>query len=333
MRSMQRLLQLILCVCAVMTLSACVKRVDPRDVMQPTLHDKFVKIDSGAQDVYIHYVEYPGEGRDIVLIHGFASSTFTWEDMVQKLQKKFRDESKPVPHVWAVDIKGCGWSDKPLNAKYDPFTLTEDVYAWMEKAGIDNATVVGNSLGGAIAWFMALDHPEKVGRLVLVDAGGYPPDKKDFIASFAYVPFSNFLANLGFNRWVVKKGLHKAFYDAEKVTDARVDAYFDRLRTRGGVDSMATLAKSIDPELALTYAGRIRDIKQETIIIWGRNDIWIPLKYGCRFHQDIKRSELFVIPQCGHMPQEEQPNEIVQVLFQFLSPGSKRVPVGATGVD
>jgi pimeloyl-ACP methyl ester carboxylesterase len=251
--------------------------------------------------------------------------------MVPKLQKKFRDHRVPVPHVWAVDMKGFGWSDKPFNAKYDPFTLTEDVYAWMEKIGVNNATVVGNSLGGAIAWILALDHPEKVGRLVLIDAGGYPLVKDPFAAS-AWVPFPDFWVNLCFDRWLVKWGLHKAFYDARKITDTRIDAYFNRLRTRGGIDSQVAAATSIDPELALTYAGRIHDIKQETLIIWGRNDNWIPLKDGCRFNHDIKRSTLFVIPQCGHVPQAEKPDEVAQILYQFLS-GTLHEPVGSTRED
>ena len=161
-------------------------------------------------------------------------------------------------------MKGFGWSDKPFNAKYDPFTLTEEVYAWMNKIGVDNATVVGNSLGGAIAWVLALDHPEKVERLVLIDAGGYPPDKNNF-ASFAWVPFPDFWINIFFNRGLVRWGLHKAFYDEGKITDTRIDAYFNRLRTRGGVDALVAAATSLDPKLALTYAGRIHDIKQETL--------------------------------------------------------------------
>ena len=323
MRKTLRVLQLSMCVCTIMWLSGCVKRLDTRVVMHHDTHDKFIKIDADVRDVNIHYLEYPGEGGDIVQIHGIGASTFTWEDMVPKLQKKFRDHRRPAPHVWAVDMKGFGWSDKPFHAKYDPFTLTEEVYAWMEKTGIDNATVVGNSLGGEIAWTLALDHPEKVERLVLIDAGGYPPHKVNFvnIAAFAFarILFPEFWANLCFNRGLVKWGLHTAFYDAGKITDTRIDAYFNRLRTRGGINSQVAVATSFDQELILTYAGRLHDIKQETLIIWGRNDSWIPLKDGCRFNHDIKRSTLVVIPQCGHVPQEEKPDEVAQILYQFLT--------------
>jgi len=318
MRKKMRVLQLSVCVCTIMLLSACVKRLDTRDVMHPDAHDKFIKIETDVRDVDIHYIEYPGKGRDIVLIHGFLSSTFTWEDMVPKLQKKFTDQSIPAPHVWAVDMKGFGWSDKPFNAKYDPFTLMEEVYTWMEKIGIDNATVVGHSLGGTIAWTLALDHPEKVGRLVLVDAAGYPPNKNKF-STFVRLPFLDSWVNLCFNRGLVKRGLEKFFYDSGKITDARVDEYFNRLRTRGCIDAQVAIATSIDSELALTYAGRIPDIKQETLIIWGRNDSWFPLQDGCRFNHNIKRSTLVIIPQCGHVPQEEKPNDVAQVLYQFLA--------------
>jgi len=111
-----------------------------------------------------------------------------------------------------------------------------------------------------------------------------------------------------------------------------VDAYFDRLRTKGGIESTIAQALSTDQELSRTYSGRIQDIKQETVIIWGRNDSWIPLKYGCRFNQDIQRSTLFVIPQCGHMPQVEKPDEFVRILYHFLT-DSPHAPAGYPGAD
>jgi len=73
-----------------------------------------------------------------------------------------------------------------------------------------------------------------------------------------------------------------------------------------------------DPAKARSYVKRIPDIKQETLIIWGGNDNWIPLKHGYQFKHDIKRSTLIVIPQCGHMPQEEKPGEVAEKLYRFL---------------
>jgi len=313
-----------MCLCAVCFLSACVKHLEPGIILYPTPHDNFARIDTDVQDVQIHYRAYPGEGGNVVLIHGFASSTYTWEEMVTELQGKFKNSGKPCPRIWSVDMKGFGWSDKPKNAKYDPFTLTNEVYQWMNAVGIDNATLVGNSLGGSIAWMMALEHPEKVENLVLIDAGGYAMDQNNY-AVFAHAPFLRTGAQLVFNRQVVKMVLHKAFYDENKVTDSRVDAYVNRLRTKGAIDSQVLMIKTFDLEQARSYVKRIPDIKQKTLILWGEQDNWIPLKYGHQFKRDIKRSILIVIPQCGHMPQEEKPGEVAEKLYLFLE-GIPKLP-------
>ena len=314
----RKIARLILCLCAVCFLSACVRHLDPGIILYPTPHDNFARIDTDVPGVQIHYRQYPGEGGHVVLIHGFASSAYTWEDMVPELQGKFKNSGKPCPRVWAVDMKGFGWSDKPLNAKYDPFTLADEVYKWMNTVGIDKATLVGNSLGGSIAWIMALEHPEKVGQLVLVDAGGYSMDESNYTA-FAHAPFLRTGAQLLFNRNVVKMVLQNAFYNKSKVTGSRVDAYYNRLRTIGAIDSQVLMIKTFDPQQAQSYVKRIPDIKQETLIIWGEQDTWIPLKYGNQFKRDIKRSTLMVIPQCGHMPQEEKPGEVAGELYRFLT--------------
>ena len=313
----RKITQLILCLCAVCFLSACIKHLEPGIILYPTPQDNFAKIDTDVRGVLIHYREYPGAGRNIVLIHGFASSTYTWEDMVTELQHTYKNNGKPSPHIWAVDMKGFGWSDKPAHAKYDPFALADDVYAWMNTVGIDNAVLVGNSLGGAIAWSIALDHPEKAEHLVLVDSGGYPMDGNNYTV-FSRTPFMQVGTELLFSRQSVAMVLRKAFYDRNKVTDSKVDAYFNRLRTKGAIDSQVLMLKTFDLEQARSYVNRIPDIKQETLILWGENDSWIPLKFGHQFKHDIKRSTLVVIPQCGHMPQEEKPGEVAEKLYRFL---------------
>ena len=78
------------------------------------------------------------------------------------------------------------------------------------------------------------------------------------------------------------------------------------------------MIKKFDLEQARSYVDRIPDIKQETLILWGEHDGWIPYKFGHQFKHDIKRSTLVVIPQCGHMPQEEKPGEVAEKLYRFL---------------
>ena len=298
-----------------------IKPIPPGLVFYPTPYDYFIRMDTDVRDVNFHYRKYPGTGENIILIHGFASSTFTWEDMVLELRALYFTKNEQPPTIWSIDLKGFGWSDKPENSRYDPFTLTDEVNQWMDKMGINNATIVGNSLGGAIAWILALDHKDKVHQLVLVDAGGYPVEKQATgnLVRFANVPFKQIGLETRFARAFVQKKLKTAFYKPVKLTDNRVDAYYNRLRTKGGLDSLIACAKSIDLNKFSTYIKRICDVQQKTLIIWGHDDTWIPLKNGCRFKDEIDNSTIIVIPQCGHMPQEEQPEKTAEVLHQFLT--------------
>lgn len=117
-------------------------------------------------DIRYHYKEYPAAGKNLLLIHGFASSTYTWEKVAPQLQRLGY-------HVWALDMKGFGWSDKPKGAAYDPLTLMEEVSQWMDAVGLADVVFVGNSLGGGIAALMAIVHPYKVESLILIDAAAY----------------------------------------------------------------------------------------------------------------------------------------------------------------
>jgi len=260
--------------------------------------------------VNFHYLEYPGEGSDVFLLHGFASSTYTWEGVASYLQER-------GCHVWALDMKGFGWSDKPEGAQYDPVTLMEEVNRWMEVMGLGQVTFVGNSLGGAVAVLMALEHPERVERLVMIDAAGYPI-QKPLIIKMAGMPFSRGLAKLFFGRWAVRWNLKEVFYHTDRVTKEKIEAYYERMRTEGALDAQVSVAKALDFRVFEGYARRIPEIQAETLIIWGREDAWILLESGLRFREEIARSTLVVIPECGHMPQEEYPEMTARLIGDFV---------------
>ena len=268
--------------------------------------DKYIMID----DVNYHYREYPGTGRDVFLLHGFASSTYTWEEMIPYLTKQGY-------HVWALDMKGAGWSDKPVNAKYDIFTLTQEVNRWMEVIGLKDVVFVGNSLGGAIAVLMAQEHPDKTGKLVLIDSAGYPI-KKPFVIRMAKMPLAAEITKLFFGRWMVRWNLKEVFFNDDLITEEKIDAYYFRMCTDHILDAKVSLARSLNSEPDDSYIRRIADIKNQTLIIWGKNDEWIPLESGYQFKNDLSNSELVILPECGHIPQEEKPEQTAKIIINFI---------------
>lgn len=275
-----------------------------------TKYDHFVEING----VNFHYVEYPGVGENIFLLHGFGSSTYTWNDVMPYLNNLGY-------HVWALDMKGFGWSDKPINAAYDPHTLALEVNAFMEIMGLENVTFAGNSLGGYVGTLLALKHPDKVKNLVLVDAAGQPPKKHPLVVSMAKLPFSAAFMKLVNGSWIIRMNLKDTVYDKKVVTPEKVDAYFSRLCTQGGIDAQVAVARSIDFDNMPEHVKRLSDLKAKTLIIWGENDKWIPLEQGKKFKRDIDGSILVVLPGCGHIPQEEKPEETAQAIADFIESG------------
>ena len=296
-----------LCVPGTISCGLFVKELPNGKIPTPHAYDHFVEMDG----IHYHYTEYPAPGLPVFLLHGFASSTYTWEKVAPLLQAKGY-------HVWALDMKGFGWSDKPKESLYSPQRLQEEVNGWMEIMGLEKVIFAGNSLGGAIAWNMALDHPDKVSKLVLIDAAGFL-HQMPWPVRLAGLPGAAALAELFFGRWMIRNTLEQVYYNPSLVTEMQVDAYYDRMRTENAIYAMTALGQSLDKLATKEYSGRIRDIQVDTLIIWGREDPWIPVEDGKKFQDAIANATLQVIPGCGHVPQEEKPEETARLILDFLA--------------
>jgi pimeloyl-ACP methyl ester carboxylesterase len=292
-----------------MVLAGCglfIDEIPQGQILAPTAQDHFVKVGQ----VNYHYTEYPGAGKDILFIHGFASSTYTWEKVASILNRQGY-------HVWALDMKGFGWSDKPKEASYDPLTLTEEVNQWMEVMGLKDVVLAGNSLGGGIATFMALLHPEKVGRMVLIDAAAYNTEFP-FIMKMASMPLSAEMTKLFFSRWMIRQTLSEVYHNGDWITDDQVQAYYDRSRTANALNAQIEVVRALEFSRFEKYVDRIPEIKTKTLIIWGDDDRWIPVDSAYRFSRELRDSILVILPNCGHLPQEEHPDATARVIDAFV---------------
>jgi len=216
-------------------------------------------------------------------------------------------------HVIALDQIGFGLSDKPF-INYRVATLVDFLDGFYKELKIDRASLVGNSLGGFTATAFALAHPNKVDRLVLVDAAGYAVPKDVDPNSFNMLNPST--------RAGMKQVLESVFYNKQMFSnDAVVDAAFaKKVSTGDGYTVQRFIESIIRGEDVLD--GRLAAIKQPTLIVWGREDQLTPLAMGERFKQDIKGSEMIVFDKCGHAPQVEKAAEFNAALMKFLANGN-----------
>ena len=203
----------------------------------------------------------------------------------------------------------------------------------MDALDLQTATLCGNSMGGNISWRTALKHPDRVDKLILVDAAGYVSTRSGvpFIMKLGRLPGADKLFSLFTTRGQIRSSLESAYYNDENVSEKTVDVYYYSMRTPGAV--RAVFARMRHPRSETEkWQVRIPELNLPTCIIWGVEDTWIPVEDARKFHRDIARSKLVIIPECGHLPQEEEPEKFVIHVLDFMSgQENKAVVTGTSG--
>ena len=258
-----------------------------------------------------------GQGPPVVLIHGLASSLFTWKALLPRLA---------VRHdVLALDLPGFGGSEQPPDLSFDD--LVEVVPALLDALGLERASLVGNSLGGATAAAVAARWPDRVPALALIDAAGFQQGPGDMPAALrlAAADPTGLLARLPLRRPLVRLALRQVFHDDSKVTEERVEEYLAPMLRPGAVASLRSLLSAPPGELERLRRA-LPGIRAAALIVWGREDAWVPVAHAERFREAIPGARVELLEGCGHMPQEECPEVLLGVLAPFLSEHAARAP-------
>jgi pimeloyl-ACP methyl ester carboxylesterase len=270
---------------------------------------KFLTID--GMSVHLRD-EGPGDDpHPIVLIHGTSSSLLTWEGWVASLKGQHR--------VVSFDLPGAGLTGPFPDDDYGIEHYRRFIGDFLDRLRIKHATLVGNSLGGRVAWETTVARPDLADRLVLIDARGYPSEEAGpppIAVRIAQVPvLGPLLIEHITPRSLIAKSLMKAYGDPQKLTSDLVNRYYELLLRAG---NRRALILQIEQE-SYADSDRIKTIKIPTLIIWGGLDQVVPVPNAERFHLDIAQSQLVVFRQLGHVPQEEEPAQTVKALKDFLS--------------
>ena len=278
-----------------------------RNVVFHSDHSRFVDLDG----VRVHYQEAGNKSNPaLLLIHGFASSTLVWNKVFLGLaQAGFR--------VIAVDLVGFGYSGKPRNGEYTIAAQSNLLIKLLERLGIQRATFVGSSYGGAIAATCALDHPQRVEKLVLVGAvTNNQPLRLNLMRLFGSPVLGDVVSPLLIGSRRLLRRRMKRVYDrhALAVDERHVDARHVPLRASGTQRAIIRTVRAWDAERISRDAHLIR---QPTLLLWGDNDSEIPLADGERLHEQVAGSRFVVFLECGHQPHEEYPEAFTNVVVDF----------------
>jgi pimeloyl-ACP methyl ester carboxylesterase len=310
------------------TLTACVTLRPFAEVRREQPPTRYMEID-GHQV----YVEQQGSGDAVVLLHGFGASSYSWRRLVPELAKSFR--------VVAPDLFGFGWTERPRDtASYTREGQVRMVLGVLRALGIRRAQFVGHSYGGALALYLASRHPEIVSSLVLVDSAAptYPEDRRTRLANLRLL--NRLSLQLALRPFRIRRSLLGSIHDKSQVTPELVRAYIDRLRVEGELDAYYGLTARLPPaaQRGAGSSGRdgagssgrdgagpakgdidLRTIAVPALVVWGSDDRIVALSDGSKAARRLPRGEFAVIPDAGHMPMEDRPEELLKLLLPFLS--------------
>lgn len=264
--------------------------------------------------IEVHYQEAGSGQPALILLHGFGASTFSWREVIDPLSEWGR--------VVAYDRPAFGLTERPLRWEganpYSPQAQVELVLELMDELGIQEGVLVGNSAGGTIALSTALQHPERVSALVLVDpavysGGGAPALVKPVLSTPQMDRLGPLLA-----RRISSAGddfLERSWHDPSRITPEVLAGYRKPLRTPGWDQALWELTKASQaPDLA----GRLDELKVPTLVITGDDDQVVPTAQSIQLAVDIPGAVLSVAQDCGHLPQEECPTQFLGALRMFL---------------
>ncbi|MFO7478309.1 MAG: alpha/beta hydrolase [Methyloceanibacter sp.] len=260
------------------------------------------------------YYQEEGSGRPLLLIHGFGASTFTWRRVAPDLARDHR--------VIAVDLKGFGQSDKPFDSRYSIYDQAELLAQLIEEKDLRDLTLVGHSYGGGIALLLALEADGRLqgrlSRLVLLDSIAYPQNIPVFFRMLDVPVVSQFGIRMVPPSVQTRVALRIAYFDDSKIAAEDVEAYAAPLKTAAGKHAIIHSARQIIPEDIATLSERYKTMELPTLILWCDHDRIVPLEVGLKLRRTLPNSTIRLVEDCGHMPQEEQPDRTLELMRGFL---------------
>jgi pimeloyl-ACP methyl ester carboxylesterase len=264
--------------------------------------------------ISINY-EDQGQGQPLILLHGYGASTYSWRYVAPYFSRAYR--------VIAIDLKGFGLSDKPMDNDYSLLEQSRIISEFIRVHRLENVILAGHSLGGAVSLLTYLMQPghdaPHISQLILFDTASYKQDLPDFIAILRVPVINELSLCLTSSNFKSRMILRKAFFDHSKITEEMVTTYGAYLSLPGASHALINAAKQIVPSNLEEISGRYKSIHIPVLLIWGEKDEIVPLEVGRKLAGNIPNAKLVVVPNCGHVPQEECPSQTIDAMESFLS--------------
>ncbi len=261
-----------------------------------------------VEGMLIHYRD-EGTGPVIVLLHGAFSSLHTFDAWTDELKKEYR--------VIRYDLPGFGLTGPHPRHNYSIASHTRVLDKLCLILGVDHFVLAGSSLGGWISWEYTLKHPNKINKLILLDAAGFlEPDSIPLPFRMARTPFVDKVARFVIRKNVLEGFVKQVYGEPTLVTSELVDRYYDLFSYGKNPEAFFMMVNKVP---YIDNSRHLVNISVPTLLLWGETDVWIPVEYAHKFLKSIPIASLVIFEGVGHLPMEEAPEESLEELYVFLA--------------
>ncbi len=256
----------------------------------------------------IHYTDQ-GEGQIVMMFHGFAGSFNNWRRLIEAFPSGYR--------LVAVDLAGFGLSDPPQLAEGD---LLSEYYSDMSHElishlGNEPVYLIGNSMGGYLAWETAVNYPEDISKLVLLDAAGYDFENTGaMLYNFSRSKIADMILKKGIPKYITNAAGKRCLGNNHLVDHDHSDAFYELVNRTETLHTITMLGKANQ----FPDSSRIPNIEIPTLIVWGDKDKVVPIEHAHKFHRDIVNRELIIYEGSGHVPMIENTDQLISDLAIFF---------------
>lgn len=261
--------------------------------------------------IHGHRIAYheQGSGSPVVLIHGIPTSKLLWRNVMPTLARTHR--------VFAPDLLNYGQSDKPADANVSIEAQSRMIVKFMDQLGLESADIVAHDIGGGVAQLIAVNYPDRVRKLALMDSVCFdswpipeflPLQKAGAEESLSLADFLNMM------RAFMPQGVHRK----AAMTDEVMDLYLSPWSTEEGKKALFRNFRRLNPEYTQAIARELRHLPHETLILWAEQDVFQKPAYADKLQQTLPNARLIWIKDAGHWLMEEKPEEIARHLIVFL---------------
>jgi len=285
---------------------------DTTPALSEAATSRFVRIQDGDLSLQLHYNDIGSGAETVVMLHGSGPGASGWANFNRNIEPLVNAGYRVI----LLDCPGWSKSDPIVNTGSRSDLNARALKGALDALGIDKVHLIGNSMGAHSTVAFALANPERVGKLVLMGGGtGGPsqfvPMPTEGIKLIGALYRDPTIENL-------KRMMNVFVYDASSLTDALYQARLDNMLNRR--DHLENFVKSVEanPKQFPDYGHRLGEVQAQTLVIWGRDDRFVPLDVGLRLVWGLPNAELHIFNRCGHWAQWEHADKFNRMVLDFL---------------